>query len=208
MIIHDVEQGTGEWYQLRAGLATASEFSKLVTPTGKPSKSVTPYANLLAVEALLNRPAEQFNGNWATERGNQLEPEARGFYAFDTGLEVKEVGFITNDEKTAGCSPDSLVGDDGLLEIKCPLEQKFIDCFEAVYEGKCPADYIIQVQAQIYISGRDWCDLFLFHPDLPKKPVRVFPDKELHAVFESQMQVLLSQKNAMLAKLTEQKEAA
>ena len=152
MIIHNVEQGTGEWYQLRAGLATASEFSKLVTPTGKPSKSVTPYANLLAVETLLNRPAEQFNGNWATERGNELEPQARGYYAFDSGLEVKEVGFITNDEKTAGCSPDSLVGDEGLLEIKCPLEQKFIDCFSSIYDGECPADYKIQVQAQMFIA--------------------------------------------------------
>ncbi len=208
MQIHDVEQGTGEWYQLRAGLATASEFSKLVTPTGKPSKSVTSYANLLAVETLLNRPAEQFNGNWATERGNELEPEARLYYALTTSQRVKEVGFITNDGKTAGCSPDSIVGDDGLLEIKCPLEQKFVDCFSYVYEGECPPDYHIQIQAQMFISGRSWCDLLLFHPDLPKKPVRILPDKELHAVFEGQMQVLLSQKAAMLAKLTEQKEAA
>ena len=208
MIVHDVEQGTDEWHQLRAGLATASEFSKLVTATGKASASVKPYARLLAVETLLNRTAEQFNGNWTTERGNALEPEARGYYEFTTGQEVKTVGFITNNAKTAGCSPDSLVGDKGLLEIKCPLEQQFINCFDDIHEGKCPSDYIIQVQAQIFISKREWCDLFLFHPDLPKKHVRVFPNLELHAVFEAQLKVLLSEKAAMLGKLTEQKEAA
>lgn len=208
MILHDVEQGTPEWYQLRAGLATASEFKKLVTATGKASTSVGPYARLLAVETLLNRPAEQFGGNAATERGNELEPEAREYYEFTTEQEVKTVGFITNDEKTAGCSPDALVGDKGLLEIKCPLEQQFINCFDDVHAGKCPSDYIIQVQAQIFISNREWCDLFLFHPELPKKHVRVFPDLELHAVFEAQLEVLLSEKAAMIEKLTEQKEAA
>lgn len=209
MQIHkDIEQGSAAWYQLRAGKATASEFSKLVTATGKPSKSIGPYARLLAAEDVLERSLEQFGGNASTERGHELEPEARNYYEFTTSAKIEEVAFITNDEGTAGCSPDSLVNEDGLLEIKCPMEQKFMDCLAHTYEGNCPPDYWIQVQAQIFISGREWCDLLVYHPELPSKPLRVFPDKDLHKIFEDQLKEIQKAKAQAIAMLTDQKEAA
>lgn len=209
MQIHkNIEQGSDAWYQLRAGKATASVFSKLVTPAGKPSKSLGPYARLLAAEDVLGRSLEQFSGNASTERGNELEPEARNFYEFTTSSKVEEVAFITNDAGTAGCSPDSLVGGDGLLEIKCPMEQKFMDCLVHIHEGKCPPDYWIQVQAQMFISEREWCDLLVYHPELPSKPVRVFPDKGLHKLFKEQLEEVQRVKEQTIAMLTDQKEAA
>lgn len=208
MQIHNVEQGTEEWLKLRSGIATASEFSKMVSPTGKPSTQINGYADLLAAETLVGGPIDPFTGNAATERGHDLEPEAREFYEFTTGLKVKTVGFITNDAGTAGASPDSLVGSDGMLEIKCPLAPKFMACLPFIREEKCPPDYFIQVQAQLLIAEREWCDLFVYHPQLPSHPVRVYPDEKYQAVMREQLDKLQVLKAASLALLHKEQEAA
>ncbi len=208
MRVHNVEQGTEEWLKLRCGIATGSEFNKLVTATGKASSQVKAYAMLLAAEDYAGGPVDPFQGNSATERGHLLEPDAREFYAFTISEPVTEVGFVTNDEETVGCSPDSLVGEKGLLEIKCPLAPKFLDCLKYTKEGQCPPDYFLQVQGQLYVTGREWCDLFVYHPQLPSRPVRVFPDAMYQDIIGNQLEVLAQLKAEAVQMLIDEREAA
>jgi hypothetical protein len=98
---------------------------------------------------------------------------------------VEQVGFCTLDDGTFGCSPDSLVGDDGMLEIKCPSP--------AVHVGyllgdKLPTTYRAQVQSQLFVTGRAWCDFLSYHPDLPPLLVRVEPDPKWHAKFAEELE--------------------
>ena len=105
MIIHDVEQGTTPWLELRAGIPTSSEFGRIVTPTGKPSSSAKSYMFELMAERLMGHPVTSFVTTWM-ERGHELEPEAVDFYAFQTNEDPQPVGFVTDDSKRVGASPD------------------------------------------------------------------------------------------------------
>lgn len=176
MIVHDIEQRSEEWFALRAGMPTASEFSKLVTSTGDPSKSMKDYAELLAAEKYAGRPLSSFGGNASTQRGAEMESEAIMAYEL-AHHEVEPVGFITDDLQRYGCSPDGLVGTDGLIENKC-LETKAhikVLLYFAKHK-KTPPKYIPQTQGQIFICEREWCDLFFYHPNLPTLVIRQFPD--------------------------------
>lgn len=177
MEIHnDIEQGTEEWHALRAGRPTASEFSKLVTGTGKPSTQIADYAAVLAAELFAGKPLDRWEGNSATERGSELEPIARASYEFDSGVEVVQVGFVTNFD--AGCSPDGLVGDDGLTEYKCQLAKGHVQTLAYWHKHrKCPPAYYPQVQGQLLICEREWSDLNFYHPDLPPLVIRVTRDE-------------------------------
>ena len=117
MKIHDCKQNTTEWLDLRAGIPTASQFDRIITPTGKPSASAIPYMHQLLAERLMGRPITGYV-SFDMDRGKDLEPEAVSFYEFTQDVETMPVGFITNDEETIGASPDRLIGSDGLLEIK------------------------------------------------------------------------------------------
>jgi putative phage-type endonuclease len=190
MIIHDVEQGSPEWHALRAGIPTASEASKLVTSTGKPSTSVEGYAMKLAGDLYAGHDIDAWEGNAFTARGHELEHEARLAYELENDADVEQVGFITNDEMTYGASPDGLCGE-GLVEIKC-LPKKHIAAL--VYfnkHGKAPPDYIAQIQFQLMVTGRVYCDLLYYHPDLPSLTIRVYPDDKLVKVLLEQLEKCL-----------------
>lgn len=173
---HDVEQGTDAWFALRAGTPTASEFDKLVTGTGKPSTQLSGYAATLAAELYAGRPLERWEGNHATARGHEIEPEARAAYEFLHDVQAVQVGFVTN--HGAGCSPDSLIGDRGLLEIKSQMAKGHVETL-AYYRKhqKAPPGYLPQVQGQLLVCERDWVDLSFYHPDLPGLIVRVERDE-------------------------------
>src|SRR5262245_45091449 len=119
MIIHDVVQGSTSWLQLRAGIPTASQFDQIITPSGKPSKSAERYMLTLLAERLMGHPITENVSMWM-KRGSEMEADAVAFYQLQTDSDTVPVGFITNDEGTIGASPDRLVGEEGLLEIKCP----------------------------------------------------------------------------------------
>lgn len=179
MIIHEVEQGTDEWFSLRAGMPTASEFSKLITSTGEPSKSMPTYAMALAAEMYAGKPLDGFDGNIWTDRGKELEDAARAAYAFITGSEGKAVGFVTNDSMEYGCSPDWLV-EDGLAEFKCLKTENHVKAMLYYKKhGRCPTDYIQQTQGQMFITERAWCDLVFYHPVLPLVVIRQTPDMKV-----------------------------
>ena len=159
-------QGSDEWLALRCGKFTASRFSDLMarTKTG-PSASRANLIALLAVERLTGKPAETYQ-NAAMARGTELEPEARIAYEQRIGTLVEESAFVVHPSLPyVGMSPDGMVGDDGLIEIKCPGAAKHI---EALRRGAHAVDYRWQIQGQMWVSGRKWCDAVSYHPDFPE----------------------------------------
>ena len=175
-IIKDIEQGSQEWLQLRLGVATASYFKKIITSTGAESASLKDYAFELASDSLLTEPEASFQSE-AMIRGNELEEEARSYYSFVNDVKIDQVTFIKKDE--IGYSPDGLIGDNGLIEIKCPLKKNHL---KYLIDNKLPSEYKPQVQGGLYISEREYCDFISYHPlfkdDKKMLVVRVYRDEE------------------------------
>lgn len=177
-IIKDIDQGSEEWLRLRMGVATASNFDKIITAqTAKESATLPKYALELATQCLLDTPEETYK-NSAMQRGNDLEPLARQAYQEHTLQKVEEITMFKSDCGNFGYSPDGLVGKDGLIEIKCPLATTHLNY---ILDGKMPKDYIQQVQCGLWISERKWCDFVSYHPNFKEKKlfiVRVERDEE------------------------------
>jgi len=173
--IFDCEQGSDEWFALRMGIPTASNFS-LILASGKggdASKTRQTYLYKLAGEIITGRqPSEGFS-NVHTERGHRMEPDARAFYTFMNDVELKQVGFIRNGRK--GGSPDSLIGENGLLEIKTKLPHLMI---ETLLKGEFPPAHKAQCQGNLWISEREWIDLFVYWPAIPPFIIRAERDEE------------------------------
>lgn len=177
MQVHDLKQGSSEWLAARCGLATASQFSTVLAKgQGKTRKT---YLYKLAGERLTGKPADSFS-NAHTERGHEMEPQARQFYAFMEDVEPQLVGFVTN--YGAGASPDSFVGGDGLLEIKTKLPHLLLEAHE---RGSFPPEHYAQCQGQLWITDRQWCDLICYWPGMRPLIVRTHrDDKYLAALSE------------------------
>lgn len=165
-----VEQGSDEWHSARFGLPTASRF-KDVLAKGE-GKTRRRYMLDLIGERLTGEGAESYT-NVHMERGKAMEAEARDLYRFMTDNEPEQVGFIKNE--TAGCSPDSIIGEKGLLEIKTKLPALQI---EVILADKVPSEHIAQIQGSLWVSGREWCDFVSYWPRLPLFVKRVYRDEE------------------------------
>lgn len=174
MRISKFEQGSQEWLESRLGKPTASNFGKLITPTGKPSTSAEGYINELIAQRITGELPE-FYTNEAMARGNELEPAAKALYELSNDVEVVEVGLCLHDTLECGASPDGLVGDDGGIEIKCPLPHTHVAYLR---DGKIPSKYIPQVQGCLWITGREWWDFMSYHPAMEDLIVRVYRDEE------------------------------
>ena len=173
---HDMEQRTEEWFKARAGRPTASQFSRLLTPTGKDSSQWDDYALELAAQCL--RPDEiAWEGNRHTDRGEELEPAARELFAARMGLEVRTVGFVTRDDEVVGCSPDGLVYQRGRpvagLEIKCPLSKHHA---RWMVDGVVPDTHRPQVHGGMAVTGLRWWYFMSYCPGLAPFIVRVEAD--------------------------------
>lgn len=183
-------QGSEEWDRLRHR-PTASEFSSFITPAkGDYSKQSTAYAAKIVAKRLgvYTEPPPSYWMEWGTEQ----EPNARHAYTLQTGSEVQEVGFIMPDDTDAfGASPDGLIGDDGILETKCPAPETLISYHAA---GVLPIQYKPQLQGLLLISGRQWCDFYAFHPHLTPFLLRVERDekycaKMLYCLFKLRVEI-------------------
>jgi hypothetical protein len=174
MIEHQVEQGSAEWFALRIGRPTASEFKKIITPAkGDLSKQARGYAIKLVAEMLLNRPMDDLAGIEAIERGKALEPEAVKMYELSQH-KTRQVGFITSDDGRIGASPDRLlIGVNGAVEIKCPYP---VTHLEYLLDG-FGHDYKPQVQGQMLIGGFDFIDRFSYSPEMPPFLERTYRDE-------------------------------
>ena len=199
-IINGIEQGSPEWLQLRLGVATASDFSKIITSTGKKSKTLKDYALELASESLLTEPESSYKSE-AMQRGNDLEDEARKYYSFITDTKVDQVTFIKKDDEI-GYSPDGLIDDNGSIEIKCPQKKNHL---KYLVDNKLPAEYKSQVQGGLYISGRDYCDFISYHPlfkdDKKMMVVRVGRDEEYIKELSDLLKKTIDLKNEILTQL-------
>jgi len=205
MLVHNVEQRSPEWYALRAGMPTASEFSKLVTSTGEPSKSLSGYALTLAAELYAGKSIDAWEGNGWTDRGSELEPQAISLYEFANDVTITKTGFVTRNDNSAGCSPDGLVGDDGMVEFKCLKAENHVKAILYFQKhGHCQPDYIQQTQGQILIAERAWCDLVFYHPELPPLIIRQLGDKVLFDAIDKGIKSVRMERDKVLAALIKQ----
>jgi hypothetical protein len=174
MQIMDCEQGSPEWFAARAGIPTASQFSTVMASGrgGAESKTRRTYMLKLAGEIITGDPMDSFS-NAHTERGHEMEPEARNFYAFRHDVDPQLIGFIRNGN--AGASPDSLIGENGLLEIKTKLPHLLID---VTLRGEFPTDHKAQCQGQLWIAEREWIDLICYWPKMEPFIARAYRDEE------------------------------
>jgi hypothetical protein len=170
MIIHrNIEQNTEAWHELRHGKLTASDFKSLITEKTQKIASSTKIKDLAykkAVETIFNyKEWEEANeevifNSFDIERGHRLEPVARQEYEARTLTPVEEIGFIESDDGLLGYSPDGLVGEDGLIEIKSPRKSKHL---ETVFKNEVPLEHIAQIQGGLYLSGRKWLDFISYN---------------------------------------------
>lgn len=168
--IFDCEQGTPEWHECRRGIPTASRFATVLAKgEGKTRRK---YMLELAGEIITGRPNEGYS-NANMERGHAMESEARERYAFERDCEPRLVGFIRNGG--AGCSPDSMIGEDGGLEIKTKQPDILI---EALLREDFPPEHRAQLQGFLWIAERAWIDLAMYWPGLPLVTRRVTRDEE------------------------------
>ena len=172
--IIDCEQGTDSWHQARLGIPTASMFATVMAVGVKGGKSLTrvAYLNKLAGEILTGDPMENYVSA-DMERGKLMEDEARDLYTFETGFEPVRVGFVRNGD--AGASPDSLIGDNGGLEIKSAAPHIQV---ARLLDGGLPSEHKAQVQGSLWICEREWWDFCSYCPRLPLLRVRVHRDEE------------------------------
>ena len=181
MILETATQRDDDWYAARCGKATASRFKDAMArkkPTeaqakkglpGDPTQARQDYLTELVVERLTGQPVRKFTTAamlWGTEQ----EAAARAAYEAHADIEVEETGFVAHDVLYAGCSPDGLVDWDGLIEIKCPYNTSVH--IETLLSGM-PADHIPQVQGQMWITGRQWCDFVSYDPRMPE-PLQLY----------------------------------
>lgn len=176
----DLIQGSDEWLEARRGILTASEMKLIITPTLKPASNDKERSHLF--ELLAQRITGHVEPAYVSDdmlRGQEDEIEARALYA-EHYAPVQEMGFITNDEWgfTIGYSPDGLVGDDGGIEIKSRRQRHQI---ETILNGTMPADYLIQVQTGMLVTGRKWCDFISYSGGLPMAVIRVAADPAIQA---------------------------
>lgn len=197
-IFEDLEQGTPEWHAARCGVVTASVFHTVLAKGhgGAPSETRKKLLYQLAAETITGEYVPTWDGNKHTERGHVMEPQVRDLYMATSALDCRQVGFMRRGR--IGCSPDTLVGDEGLLEIKTKLPHLQI---EAVLAGKLPSNHVAQVQGQLLVSGRQWCDFRSYWPGLPELRVRVYRDLPYLSTLNQELQVFIRELDALVAQI-------
>jgi hypothetical protein len=174
MQIITCEQGSPEWIKARLGIPTASEFHTVMASGrgGAESKTRKTYMLKLVGEILTGEQMEGFT-NHHMERGKLMEDEARNLYAFMRDVAPECVGFIRNGEK--GCSPDSLVDANGMVEIKTKLPHLQVDC---LLSDRVPPEHVAQCQGALWVAEREWIDFVSYWPKLPLFVTRTYRDEE------------------------------
>ena len=211
--MHSMDQGSAEWFAARLGKATASKIADIMARTKSgPSASRANYAAQLIAERLTGTPAESFT-NAAMQWGTETEGQARDAYRMERLCEVTEIGFADHPTiPMSGASPDGLVDDDGLVEIKCPNTATHID---TLLTKAVPGKYVKQMMWQMACTGRAWCDFASFDPRLPEEMqllvVRLHRDDAMIAEIEAEVVAFLAEVETTVAALRERytmKEAA
>jgi hypothetical protein len=200
---NELQEGD-DWILSRVGAFTASRASDLMatTKTG-PAASRGNLLTLLAVERLTGQPVETYS-NAAMQRGIELEAEARDAYSFQTGNIVAEVGYVPHPTiERAGCSPDGLIGDSGLVELKVPASMA--RHMGALRTGAHAQEYAWQLQHQLWVTGRQWVDAVSYDPRFPDglqlAIKRVTRDEEAIILLETSVKIADREVEAMVREL-------
>ena len=202
MEIFDVKQGSEDWYALRRGLPTASMFSVLMAKGEQ--KGRTTYLHKLAGERLSGENMENFT-NAAMEHGRDIEPELLRHYAFVRDCEPMLVGFIRDGKAPSffGCSPDALIGDDGMLEIKRAAPHILIPMrLKALADPNYfPPEHFAQCQGGMMVSGSQWCDLIVGYPKMKPLIVRTVRDESYISELKNEIDLFDLQLRRLVEKL-------
>ena len=187
------DQGSPEWHAARAGIVTASEFATVLAKGrgGGESKTRRTYMLRLLGERLTGEVAESYS-NGHMERGKALEAEARDAYAFQCDADYEQVGFIRSGDK--GCSPDGLIGERGMVEIKTKLPHLQLD---VLLTDEVPSEHIAQCQGALWIAEREWIDFASYWPKLPLFVKRIHRDE----AYIERLAEAVAEFNAELAQL-------
>jgi hypothetical protein len=202
MITHRCEQDSEEWLQLRLGVVTASCFAEIITPAKlELSKSSVRYLHKLLAEWMYGAPLEAFFGGWM-DRGKELEPEAVRYYEMDRDVETQAVGFVTTDEGTIGASPDRLVGEVGLLELKCPALETHVGYM--LDPQSLLMEYRMQQQGQLWVCrDREYCEMMSYSPGFPAVIVRSYRDDRVQRALDVHLPAFVETMLAARVALTE-----
>ena len=188
-------QGSAEWFQERRGVPSASNFDKIITSTGKRSTQRTKYMYQLAGEKLGAITEESYQ-SFAMTRGIEMEAEARKLYEI-AREPVTLCGFFYVDGY--GASPDGTIGEDGILEIKCPLLSTHI---EYLLKDEIPTDYYQQTQGQLLVTGRKWVDFMSYFPGLKPLIVRETPDDVFQLLLKTELDLFCEDLEKLVKQLT------
>lgn len=202
--MENIEQRTDDWFTARLGKVTASSLHKVLarTKTGYGADRAN-YLTQLVLERVTNSNAEGYI-NAEMQWGIDQEPFARAAYEAHTGVLVDEIGFMPHPTiEMSGASPDGLVGDSGMVEIKCPSSKTALECWLSA--DPVESKYFAQMQWQMACAGRDWCDYVVFDPRMPQKAqlfiYRVNRDDEWLATTEKEVVKFLAEVDAKVAAL-------
>jgi hypothetical protein len=166
------DQGSELWLQSRAGAITASCFADALSTVSRASgerkagdfsAASDKYAANVAIERISGKPYGEPVKAWVLDRGHELEVQARLLYETRTGLVAMESGIVKTDDDCFGYSTDGMVGDDGLIEIKCPIDS--LKIMTMLRTGDV-SEYMHQMQGGMWITGAKWCDFIMYVPDL------------------------------------------
>lgn len=201
----NLEQKSQEWYDIRKGVITASFLSNFITPLGVLKKGETLNKALFelisGVYEEKEAEKEEIKSNHI-DRGNELEPIARELYEASNLTAVKEMGFILSDCKNYGYSPDGLVDNNGLIEIKAPVIYKHMQNF---YYESVQKEYIIQIQAGLMISEREYCDFISYNKQVKEKykfyQKRVHRDEDLIKKISENINIIIDKKEEIINKI-------
>jgi hypothetical protein len=179
----DIKQNSEEWLAIKVGKFSASIAADLLM-----DKKTAGYQKLIdriVEERMTGKETESktFSGNGFTERGHELEPVAREDYEFNSFNDVVQVGVVEFDDWTL-CSPDGLINEDGLIQIKCPI---FNTQKEYLKTKKVPTPYYKQMQFELFVTGREYNIFYSYHPNLPAVEIKVNRDEVMIAEIQRRL---------------------
>lgn len=196
-------QGSTEWINARVGKITGSRAKDV----GGAARATNEYFWELVCERITMKPAETFTGNYATEHGAHWEGTARAEYQWKTGYNVASFGFVDHPTlQWVGCSTDGVLADEpGIIEIKCPYKSR--EHIKTVHSGTYPPKYLPQLQFNLWVTGREWCDFISYDPRMPDETglglfvVRVPRDEAYIEALAAKVETLTNKVNEAVEKL-------
>lgn len=204
--VFDCAQGSDAWLEARLGIPTASEFQTVLRQHGRSqaeaSKTRRKYMLTLIGERMTGQPSRNLKlRNF--DRGHEMEPEARTLYEFAKDIEVQQVGFIRNGE--SGCSPDGLVGDSGMIEIKSKEPHVLL---EVLLKGEIPPEHACQLFGALWVAEREWIDFMAYWPGIEPFIKRVYRDEKAIKSLELGVTIFLNELADLMEQIEQRQRAA